>query len=158
MPASEAVVHAVEKDWVISTFVKKDLRQAMQASLDQMGSDEELRASGYASIAGARGADSTDTYYLITNKGSYFSQMRKIGFMKKEYSPQFVPHIDITHSDYIDDYAVMLRLYRGEDQHFLSFSFSGADEQTELAKVASSLGQAPVDVTVEVIPAARYRH
>jgi hypothetical protein len=158
MAASEAVVRAVEKDWRVSGFLRKEHRPALQASFDQMGSDEELRASGIASFAGARGAGSTDTYYLITNKGTYFCQARKTGFMKRELVPQFVPHVEIARSDYINDEAVILRCYRGgEEDHFLGISFFRPDEQAELAKAAAAMGQSPVDVTYEVIPAARYR-
>ena len=149
MPASETVVRAIEGDDLLSRFLKKNQKELLALSLGRMDPSEELRLCGIATMA-YEGSESSNTYYVITNVGTHFACTRKVGFMKKEEAPEFVPHVDITHSDYINDAAVVLRCYRGgEEKHFLFLSFYlsafKGGEQAELAQVSSAMGQAPMD-------------
>ncbi len=81
----------------------KDEREMLEASLNQMRPDEELRALGVAySIDGCGGKSQSYTYYMVTSRGLYFGAERKAGFLRRQKFPAFLD-LDEIHSGEIQD-------------------------------------------------------
>jgi hypothetical protein len=145
--ASEAVHRELAGDFRLQRILQKDQRALLEESLQRIGPSEELLAFGLAGVALAD-AETTDTYYLVTDAATHFGRVRRAGFMKKVASTEVVPNSEIARAELLTPLpGVFVRCYRsGEEKHFLFFSFylgSAEDEVAQAQVLLAALGQKP---------------